>query len=1015
MHCKLLQTNYWYGGLKVLLAIMLFTTSAFAQQSITVTGKVTSLSDNSTMPAVSVTVKGTNTGVTTNAEGIFTIKCQPNSILVFSFIGFKSQEIPVAAKTKLDVVLSETANSLNEVVVTALGIESKSSRLSYSTQELSGKEVSKVPQTNFMNNLSGKVAGVAITKSASGVGGSVKVLIRGNKSAQGNNQPLYVINGIPMVNIVQSSTNQSFNSTDGGDGISNLNPDDIESVSVLKGASAAALYGSQAANGAILITTKKGKAGTTKVDFSSSLTLDKVAYKPELQNSYGQTVAGSQESWGPKIDNAKDNISNFFRTGNTWLNTLAFSSGTEKMQTYVSYANTKAGGVIEGNELLRHNFNVRQTARFFDNKLSIDANINIVTQKVNNPSGSGFQNTPLYGLYTFPRGLDFDQYKQYEVFDPIRNVNTQNWPFISSSNQNPYWMINRALTENKRTRTLFNLGAKYNITDWLNFQLRGNMDRTADFNTSKYYLGTAPGYSGLNGAFGVTDMATTQYYGDALLSMNKTFNKININAVLGSSITDSKVQGIIANSTFLSIPNYFAIQNFDIKNGINPVYSISEQHQQLQAAFGSMNVTYNDWLSFSATGRNDWSSNLSFTPNGSYFYPSFGLSALLNQAFSLPKAISYAKLRGSYAIVGNTVPLYVTNPQNTINNRGEIIFNTTAPFTDLKPEKSKSLEFGGEFRFLEDQISLDITLYKTNTINQFFSISVPPGTGYSERFINGGDIQNKGIEIIAGYSLPEKKSFKWSTTVNFTANRNVVKKLATDINQFILSNDLNNYFSILKVGGSYGDIYGRVLDYDGQGRLLVNDDGTPQVKSGEPSLLGNSNPKFQLGWNNNFNYKNFSLSFLFDGSFGGKVMSLTEQILDGMGVSKATGDARDNGGVNVNGVMASTGEAVTKLDADKYYHTVGGIAHVTGEYVYSATVVRLREVSLGYNLPKTVIKNGFVKNARLSLIGRNLAYLYRKAPFDPETTFSTGNGYSGLEIFSLPATRSFGLSLNVTF
>jgi hypothetical protein len=545
------------------------------------------------------------------------------------------------------------------------------------------------------------------------------------------------------------------------------------------------------------------------------------------------------------------------------------------------------------------------------------------------------------------------------------------------------------------------------------------MDRTADNNNTKSYVGSAVGYSGVNGGYSASEVTSSQYYADALLSMNKTFKKLNVNAVVGTSITDNTVRGIAGASTLLAIPNVFTLENFDISDGITRVFSVGPGRSQLQGVFGSVNLTYNDWLSLSATGRNDWSSALAFTPNGSYFYPSVGLSALLSQALKLPEAISYAKIRGSYAVVGNTVPAYVTNPLNGINNRREVIFNTTAPFNDLKPEKTRSIELGAELRFLNDQISLDVTVYKTNTINQYFPINVPVGTGFTTRFINGGDIQNKGIEVIAGYNLPSKKDFKWNTTVNFAANRNVVKKLATDIPIFYLTQDLNNYESRLAVGGSYGDMYGQVLDYDDQGRLLVNDDGTPKVK-GEKEFVGNPNPKFQLGWSNSFGYKNFSLSFLVDGKFGGKVMSLTNQILDGVGVSKATGDARNNGGVAVNGVYASSGEAVTLLDADKYYHAVGGIQHVTGEYIYDATVVRIREVSLGYSLPKSILKSGFVKTAKLALIGRNLAYLYKKAPFDPETIFangngSDGNGFSGLEIMSLPATRSFGLSLNLGF
>jgi TonB-linked SusC/RagA family outer membrane protein len=1012
---KTLQKNYWYKCIMIFIAVMFIGSAAWAQQSVKITGKVTALSDNASLPGVTVMVKGTSQGTVTDVAGNFSINGNANTVLVFTFTGFAPKEIVVGDRSTVNVQLAEDAQQLKEVVVTALGIEKKSSQLTYSTQEVSGKEVLKVPQTNFMNSLSGKVAGANIYKNSSGVGGSVKVLLRGNKSAQGNNQPLYVIDGVPMVNQINQSINQSMSSNDGGDGISNLNPDDIESINVLKGASAAALYGSQAANGVILITTKKGKAGAAKIDFSTSYQSDNIMYKPELQKKYGQTAVGSEESWGPALSspNTQDNIDKFLKSGNTFVNSISLASGNEKMQTYVSYANTYANSPVPNNDMTRHNIDIRQTSNFFNNKLVVDGNITLVNQTINNPVRSGFQNNVLYGLYGFPVGLDFNQFEQYTKFDPVRNTDIQNWHVLTTSNQNPYWMTNKILFANKRNRILANLSLKYNITDWLNFQVRGNVDRTSDVNTQKYYLGTAVGYSGVNGGYGILNQTLTQYYSDALLSLNKTIGKFAVSGVLGTSITDGSVTGQNASSIYLYVPNFFTIQNMDPSNG-NPVSSLSENHSQLQAVFGSVDLTYNNWISATVTGRNDWSSNLSYTPNGSYFYPSFGLSLLLHQALKLPEAITFAKVRASYAIVGNTVPTYVTNPQNSINGRGDVVFNNTAPFTDLNPEKTKSAEYGAELHFFKDQLSVNVTYYKTNTINQFFSIAVPPGTGYSSRFINGGNIQNSGIEATLGYRNLPGSALGWNSVLNFSANRNVIKELATSVSQFIISNDVNNYYSILKVGGAYGDIYGQVLKRDDQGRVIVASDGTPTIQTGAPSLLGNSNPRFQLGWNNNFSYKNFSLSFLVDGSFGGKIMSLTNQILDGLGVSKASGDARDNGGVSINGVTA-TGTPVTKVDASKYYHTVGGIQHVTGEYMYDATTVRIREVSIGYNLPKSVLGTGFVKNARLSLTGRNLAFLYKKAPVDPESIFSTGNGYSGIEVLSLPSTRGLGFNINVTF
>lgn len=992
---------------------LIFSLNVQGQQQVTISGEVKN-TQGEPLPGASVSVSGTNIGVLTDAQGAFSISCKSNSILVFSFSGFETQEKPVSSTTNWSIRLENSQSVLGEVVVTALGISRQLKSITYASQKVDGDELTKVPETNLMNSLSGKVSGITISRNSSGVGGSVKVLLRGSRSIQGNNQPLYVIDGVPMFNFLHESINQSFSSMDGGDGISNLAPDDIENITVLKGAAAAALYGSQAANGVIMITTKKGKAGISKIDFSSGFTLDRAAFEPELQNSYGETSPGSEESWGAPISNAKNNIKDFFQTGKTWINAISVSSGTDKNQTYLSYSNTTANGIVENNKMLKHNITIRQTANLFNNKLNIGGNVNIINQVVDNPQVSGLNATSLYGLYSFPRGLDFSQYKNYERFDSVRHIYTQNWPFISANNQNPYWITNRTLYANKRNRAIANITAKFNINSWLNFQLRGNVDKINDVNSIKYYVGTVEAYGGLNGGYSILNMTNTMYYGDALLNFAKTYGKINVNGLLGTSITDSRVNGESAASTSLHIPNIFTIQNMDPASG-GYARSLSEQHQQLQAVFGSIGLTYDDWLNLDITGRNDWSSNLSYTPNGSYFYPFFGLGLLLHRAMRLPKIISYAKLRGSYAIVGNTVPVYVTNPQNYIDGQGNISFNNKAPFTDLKPEKSKSGELGLDMRFLDDQFSLNITYYKTNSINQFFPVLVPPGTGYSTRFINGGNIQNSGIEATIGCTMRAGKNLNWRSTINFNTNKNVVKELSPGIDQYVLTNDINGYYSILSVGGSYGDIYGHVLKHDSTGRVVIGPGGKPVIQSGNPSFLGNSNPKFQLGWNNTFNFKSFSLSFLLDGHFGGKVMSMTQEVLDAMGVSKASGDARTDGGVKVNGVLENTDTPVTTVDASDWYHTIGGRAGVAGEYMYDATVVRLRQLSFGYSLPKTMLKNSFVKSIRLSLIGRNLIYFYRKAPFDPEATFSSGNGYSGIDVFSLPATRSYGFNLNISF
>jgi TonB-linked SusC/RagA family outer membrane protein len=994
---------------------------------------------NQPLVGVTVTIKGTQKGVTTDATGGFSIDANVGDILVFGYIGYAKKEIAVTGAA-LNVVLTEDSKQLGEVVVTALGIKKSEKSVTYSTQQVSGSELTRVKSDNLMNSLNGKVAGVTISPSASGVGGSAKVILRGNKSAGGNNQPLYVIDGIPISN--GSNANGQPNSTygtnvgqgggmagtstnqDGGDGISNLNPEDIESISVLKGASAAALYGSQAQNGVILITTKKGKAGKTQINFSSGYTINKLAYKPEFQNSYGQSAPGSTYSWGAPISGGgHDNLSDFYQTGNNWTNSINLSGGNEIAQTYFSYANTDARGVEPNNKLSRNNFNLRETAKFLNNKLTVDGNVNYIDQKINNAPGLGLYLNPLTGLYLFPRGQDILPYKNNYSLPPVAGGNgvpTQNWPFNEDVQQNPWWTVNNDPSVAQRNRILINGSVKYDFTSWLSLQVRGNLDRTTDRYEQDLDAGTNPVYSKANGQFLLSNQTTEQKYGDALLTFTVPMKSdFKIDGVLGASITDAMTTGNVIgpdvtnsySGTGLLVPNVFLPENLITAQNGPPVTTLLANHNQIQSLFANANFSYKNWAYLTLTGRNDWSSNLAYTPNESYFYPSAGLSFILNQMFNLPKAITYAKIRGTYAQVGNTVPPYVTNPLTHFNIGGGVILNSVAPFPELKPERTKSFELGTDLRFLDDRLSASFTYYKSNTINQFIKVIPSYVTTYSQGYVNAGNIENSGIEFMLGYDVIKSKDLTWNTSFNGSTFHNKVLDVDSKdgINQFILTPNLNNtYESVLAKGGSFGDIYGVTLQRDAQGRVLIGADGTPQINSNF-TKIGNPNPKFQLGWSNSFTYQKFSFSFLVDGKFGGQVLSLTQAMMDKYGVSKVTGDARAAGGVAVNGV-GPTGQAVSSVDPQKWYNTIGGRDGVSGEYIYSATVVRLREAALGYTFP---IKNSVFKSLKLAVTGRNLIYFYKKAPYDPEVTMSTGNGLSGVDVFNQPATRNFGLNLNV--
>lgn len=969
---------------------------------------------------VAVQVKGTTRGALTDEKGHFSLQVESTDILVFNYVGYEKKEVAVGQQTSIRVTLTEANKQLSTVVVTALGIKRSEKSVTYATQQVSGVELTKAKDPNLINTLNGKVAGLTISQSSSGVGGSAKVILRGAKSGLGSNQALYVIDGVPMNNSLTSQPNSSFGgsgSYDGGDPISNLNPEDIESISTLKGASAAALYGSQGANGVILITTKSGKAGRTVVNFSSSLTLSNVAYKPEFQNSYGQTNATNPQSWGDKISGGHDNTSSFFQTGQNLTNSISLAGGSEKMQTYFSYANTSAKGIQPTNKLSRNNITFKETGHFLNDKLTAEADVNYVNQTIDNTILSGFYFNPLSGLYLFPRGNDIRPYKDnFEVFDPARRLMVQNWPFNEDVQQNPWWILHRNPNTLDRNRLLMNASLKYEVNKWLNITARGSMDRINDVYEQKIYAGTIPTLSPANGVYVYSNTTTNQQYGDLLANFDiPVGSNVRITGVLGGSIRDVVTKGEKFNSgqEGLNIPNVFLIQNFKTFNPLNSG-TLQENHNQVQSVFGSANISYKSWLYLDLTARNDWASALAFTPSGSYFYPSVGLNVILSEVAKLPSFISFAKVRGSYAQVGNSPLAYQSNPAvYNFSAGGGFSPNTTAPFTDLKPEKTNSLEFGTEWHFFDNRLTADVTYYKTNTKNQTLQIRAPQGSFYDNFFINAGNIQNQGVEAIVRYDVLRDTKLKWNTGLNFSTNKNKIIELAPNAPEFTLSGASgSNYVSKFKVGGSFGDIYGTVLQRDEQGRVMIDANGNPIKQGGDFVYLGNSNTKWQLGWNNNLQYKDFTLSFLIDGKFGGKVMSITQSMLDQYGVSKVTGEARDAGGVAVNGVDPN-GNPVSLVDAQKWYSTVGGREAASGEYIYSATTVRLRELALGYNIP--VKGTSFVKGLKLSLTGRNLVYFSKKAPFDPELTMSTANGLAGVDIFMPPATRNYGLSLNATF
>ena len=973
---------------------------------VTITGKVIDKKTGEGMPGVTIVVQGTGNGTITDIEGEYSIRAEEESTLVFSFIGYTTQEVPVNGRTTIDVALEENVEQLEEVVVTALGIEKDAKSITYATQNVSGEQVTKVKDANFLNTLAGKVAGAVITKGNFGPGSSPRILMRGNKSLTGNSDPLFVLNGVPMFG--------------GTELLANINPEDIESLQILKGASAAALYGSEAANGVVIVTTKKGREGVAKIEFSSTVTLENAVDLPELQTSYGQTDPNLNDSWGSEITNGSDeHLKEFFELGQNYINTISLSNGNEVAQVYLSYANIKARGILPENDLTQHNFTVRLTTKLLNEKLTLDGSVNYTNKKVfNQNSAGGYSALP--GVYSFPVGDDFSKYSgdNFEVWDPVRQMYVQNWPYIRNEtfpNQNPYWVQKRNQRDFFRDHTITSLTAKYEILDWLDLQGRATYDIINDKSEFRNYASTQSTVAGPNGGYGIGESNIKNLYSDILLIGNKYFNEdLFISGTLGFSHKEVSSYGLNLSSTretSLSFPNYFSVF------ALNGLFNKSESLRKTltQSAFGSATVGYQETLFLDVTGRNEWSSTVSEP----FFYPSVGLTYILPAVRDV--GLSFAKIRGSYAEVGNTLPFGIANwvPPYSLDNSGNINARGALPYfngpdtVNLRPERTKSFEFGTDVRFFDDKLSLSLTYYNATTYDQVLQIQAPAGAGAANFWINGGTIRNKGIEGIISFNAAFG-DLNWSPSINFSHNKNQILQLSDllEAERFVLTSFNQSrlvaiYLNRPKDGqyGAFGDLFGRIYQRDDNGNLLTNDEGLPLVSENPDHFIGNANPDLLVGFNNTFTYKNASLSFLIDGRFGGGVVNRTELWLDYKGLSKRTGEARDNGGVMVNGKL---------IDAQEFYlnQTGAGASAVASEYFYDATNFRLRELAMGYTFPEL---GNVIKSLSLSLVGRNLFFFYKNAPFDPEISASASPTTEGLASFTLPSTRSYGLSLRAIF
>jgi TonB-linked SusC/RagA family outer membrane protein len=980
------------------------------------------------LSGATILVKGTQVGTKSDANGSYSINAGPGSTLVVSFVGFESVEVKVDNRTNITVQLRPSVSVSDEVVVTALGIERQKKTLTYSTQSVNPETLTKNRDLNVVNALQGKVAGLNIVSGSSGVGSSSRVILRGNRSINGSSQPLYVIDGVPVRGEPED-----------------LNPDNIVSINILKGANASALYGSSGQNGVIVIETRKGKQG-----FNVGLSTTYMAMEPiqsiPFQYQYGQGAGSvynkaSEDAWGPKFDGSQVSTwsldpaqagttyayegqngvkEGIFQRGYNSATNLSIIAGNEKIKTAFNYTYTNAEGIVPNNALQRHNIALRITNQV-SKRFSIDSKIEYIKQNVDNRLDEGESSfNPIRQIYTMPPNIRKQDVLDYEFLNPATGVPGQNyWANGAITSANPYWALYRNLRYDKSDRVIAMTALSYQFTDDLKLTARGSYDGEYTGGEEKSYNGT---FRDPAGRYALGSGTAQQTIGDFLLSYHKQISTDwSVSANVGGEIRDSKATSISSSTgAALNIPNLFALTNTSL-----PTTSNAKSRMQTQSLYANGVVGWKDALFLDVSARNDWNSTLP-AANRSYFYPSAGVSAILSQLLRLPETFSYLKLRGSWAQVGNgTSPYLLQRTATSIagGSLGYILLDATLPNTQLRPEKTTSKEIGLEMSLFDSRIGLDLTLYKTNTNDQLFRQDLPVGSGAASFFTNGGDVENRGIEIVLNTTPVKTKNFTWDLNFNYAANHNVVKKISADIPRLIVGGDTYMRDFVLEEGKPFGLIYGKGFRRNDKGEVLVGANGLPQLSAGKTVLLGNINPQWTGGVSSSFSYKNWNFNFVISHKQGGTVASFTDAILYGSGLVDETLTGREGGLIfgqniftDVQAVKAADG---TKNDiaitSETLWKALGGRSAPTGEaFARSATNTRLREMSIGYRL--SFDRKIFVSSIDISLVGRNLLFLYRKdTNIDPDYVAGTTTISEGFQSFAPPTTRSFGVNLRFNF
>jgi TonB-linked SusC/RagA family outer membrane protein len=1045
---------------------LLITYSANAQD-VKISGVVTEKSSGQAIPGVSISIKGTTKGTQTSSDGRFSISAKPNDIISIVSIGYNTQEVKVTTATTLTISLEEAQNALSEVVVTALNIPKEKKSLGYAVQELKSKDVSEAKESNLVNAIAGKIAGVQITNSQGDMGSS-RIIIRGETSISGNNQPLFVIDGVPVDNTQNLGTagSRDFSNT-----ISDINSEDIESMSVLKGPNAAALYGSRAAAGVVLITTKKGK-GTKGLGISinSNTSFSSLLILPDYQNSYGQGSNGQfsyvdgkgggindgvDESWGPRLNGQlipqfnsngvavpfvahPNNVKDFFNTGRTLNNGIAFSGSGEKFDFRLSYNNLDQTGVVPNSSQSKNSFLFSSSYKVTP-KVTLNTYANYVNSSADNLPGSGGKRatSTMLQFTWFGRQVDTEQLKTYKDAAG-NNINWNN-----SYYSNPYFIAYENTVGQVRNRLIGNVELNYKIIEGLSANFRTGNDYYTDRRKIKVSYGTngTPFGSYEEDAYTFNENNT-----EARLDYTRKLNSdFNLDILLGGNMRTTTFENNDQLASKLAVNGLYTLSNSRDPLISSNIYT----KQKVYSTFSSAQLGFRNYAYLNLTARNDWSSTLP-AANRSYFYPSVNASLILTEAFDIKSdVLNFAKLRGGWSKVGkDATPYQLTNSYGFIapfDGNPQQYANAVDLNADLKPETTKSTEAGIELGLFKNRVRFDLSVYNTNSIDQILNLDVSTSTGYSQKLVNGGTINNKGIEVQLGFTPIKTKNFTWDINTNFSSNKSRVKSLYGNIQSYVLGTD-RTVQVLASVGQPYGSLFGTAFVRNAAGDIIVKADGTPTISSSK-QILGKYTPDWQGGITNNFTYKNINLSVLVDAHVGGKIYSNTNRTGTYTGVLASTlpGRGTENGGISYyypgnittnKAVQITAGSAApggatvyddgmifkgtladgtannTILPAQQYYK---GFTNADEAFVYNATYVKLREIKLGYNLPATWIKSIGLQSATFSVVGRNLLIIHKEVPnIDPETAFNTGNG-QGLEDLTLPGVRNIGFNLNLKF